>query len=103
MSLTENDVKNALISVLQSIQIDSGLECPVITGSTKPLEQLPEFDSKIWPVATGLLASKLGIQIPNDVNIFSKEKTCTPITVDETVALVMEISKKQVSAIVGSE
>jgi hypothetical protein len=95
MTPNAEEIKNALIQVLQSIQHDSGLECPAISGDTKPTEQLPEFDSKIWPVATGILADKLGINIPNDINIFAQEKTHISLTVDETVAIVMELASKQ--------
>ncbi len=84
-------VKAKLIEILQTIQTASGLECPTIVGTTKPLEDLPQFDSKIWPVATGMLAEKLGITIDNDVNIFSEGKTCNPLTIDSTVAMVVAL------------
>lgn len=88
-------VQNTLVEVLQSIQADSGLECPTITSKTKPLEALPQFDSKIWPVAIGMLAAKLGITIADDVNIFRKDKTCIALTVDETVAMVVALATEQ--------
>ena len=40
-------VQAKLVEVLQTIQAASGLECPNIKGSTKPIEDLPQFDSKI--------------------------------------------------------
>ena len=51
-----NAVRIALVEVLQNIQTASGLKCPAIDGSTKPIEELPKFDIKIWPVAIGMLA-----------------------------------------------
>lgn len=92
-------VQSTLVEVLQSIQADSGLECPPITGKTKPLEALPKFDSKIWPVAIGMLAAKLGISIADDVNIFCKDKTCIALTIDETVAMVVGLATEQAAAI----
>jgi hypothetical protein len=89
--MTPDFVKAKLIDVLQTIQAASGLECPSIVGTTKPLEELPQFDSKIWPVATGMLAVALGINIGNDVNIFSESKSCTPLTIDKTVAIVVAL------------
>ena len=57
-------LRGKLIAVLGQIQADSDLECPALTGATKP-ESLPKFDSKVWPVATTILATALGATIPN--------------------------------------
>ena len=92
-----NAVKAALVEVLQNIQTVSDLECPEITGTTKPIEELPKFDSKIWPVAIGILGVKLGITIANDVNIFRRAKTTIALTVDEAVAMVVALIEKQPS------
>lgn len=97
--MQQDFVRATLIEVLQSIQKDSGLDCPPITGATKPTEMLPNFDSKIWPVAVGMLASGLGITIGNDVNIFCRKKTCIALTIDETVAMVVELAQADVSAV----
>lgn len=85
-----------LIEVLQTIQATSELECPPIGGGTKPLEELPEFDSKIWPVAIGMLGIKLGISIPPDVNIFREDGTTIALTIDEIVTKVITITGAQV-------
>ncbi len=90
-------VKEKLIEVLGNIQTLSGLECPKITGATRPIEALPKFDSKMWPVATGMLAVALGIAIPNDVNIFRLKGTKTAVTVDEAVNLVCSIANAQMA------
>ncbi len=89
-------VQSKLIEVLQNIQAASALECPPITGATKPLEALPQFDSKIWPVAIGMLAAELGIVIANEINIFSREKGCVALTIEETVEMVVGIATAQV-------
>ena len=88
-------LKEKLIAVLGQIQVDSGLECPAMTGATKPVENLPEFDSKVWPVATTILATEIGATIPNDVNIFVDETTKLPRSIDETAAFVCELLKKE--------
>lgn len=85
-----NLVKTKLIAVLQTIQATSGLECPAIIGSTKPADDLAQFDSKIWPVAIGMLAAQLGITIADDVNIFRREQGCIALTIDESVAMVVK-------------
>lgn len=88
-------LKEKLIAVLGQIQADSGLECPPLTGATKPTENLPQFDSKVWPVATTILATEIGEVIPNDVNIFFNEVTKLPLTIDETAAFVCSFLKKK--------
>lgn len=88
-------MKEKLIAVVSQIQADSGLDCPQLTGATKPIENLPKFDSKVWPVATTILATELGTTIPNDVNIFVDETTKLPRSIDETAAFVCDLLKKQ--------
>ena len=88
-------LKEKLIAVLGQIQVDSGLECQAMTGATKPVENLPKFDSKVWPVATTILATEIGATIPNDVNIFVDETTKLPRSIDETAAFVCELLKKE--------
>lgn len=88
-------LKDKLIAVLGQIQTDSGLECPPLTGATKPVKNLPKFDSKVWPVATTILATETGATIPNDVNIFVDETTKLPRSIDETAAFVCDLLKKQ--------
>lgn len=88
-------VKNALIEVLHQIQSTVDDECPQITGSTKPVEDLPKFDSKMWPVAAAMVGKKLNITIANDTNLFCQPKTCIALTLDETVAIIIEIANAQ--------
>lgn len=88
-------IKKTLITVLGQIQTDSGLECPTLTGATKPVESLPQFDSKVWPVATTILATEIGATIPDDVNIFVDETTKLPRSIDEAAVFVCELLKKQ--------
>lgn len=99
MSTDAGLVRTRLIEVLQEIQNISGESCPVITGATKPVEELPNFDSKVWPIAIGMLSGKLGVVIANDVNIFSREKGCLALSVDETVAMVVKLSDQYFDAI----
>jgi len=86
-------VESKLVEVLQGIQAASGQECPLIVGQTKPLEDLPEFDSKVWPVAIGMVAAELNITIPDDVNIFRRENSSEAMTVSEIVARIIQISE----------
>lgn len=87
------DVKNALCLVLQNIQTASALACPALHGKVKPVEDLPEFDSKIWPVAIAMLADALKVEIEDDVNIFREERGRRALTLDEAVEMVMKVAK----------
>ncbi len=91
-------IQTALVEVLQNIQVTSELECPVLGGATKPIEELPKFDSKIWPVAIGMLGAKLGVNIANDVNIFRKDDSSTALTINEIVAKVSALIEAQTQA-----
>lgn len=91
--MVADDVKQKLYKVLQDIQSLSSLDCPNLTGKVKPIEDLPEFDSKIWPVATALLAQALGVVIADDVNIFREEHTRRALTLDETVTIFLKAAK----------
>ena len=91
-------IQTTLVEILQYIQVTSELECPPLLGATKPIEELPKFDSKIWPVAIGMLGAKLGITIPNDVNIFARDNTCDALTIDEIVAKVIALVEAQIVA-----
>jgi hypothetical protein len=86
-------LKEKLITVIGQIQSESGLQCPPLTGATRPIESLPKFDSKVWPVATTILSTEIGTRIPNEVNIFVDETTKAPRSIDETVAFVCELLK----------
>mgnify|MGYP000131309992 CR=1 FL=1 len=92
--MTSNDVRTTLCEVLQTIQAISGLECPPLEGALKPIEALPQFNSKIWPIAIGMLAAKLNIVIPDAINIFKTENTCSARTLDESVEAVMALITK---------
>ena len=87
-------LKEKLIALLGQIQADSGLECPPLTGATKPVNNIPKFDSKVWPVATTILSTEIGAPIPNDRNIFVAETTKLPRSIDEIAAFVCELMKK---------
>lgn len=89
--MNPEDVKVKLIEVLQEIQSDSGYEATPITGKTCPMTELKGFDSLLCIEATMMLADKLGVEIPNDRNIFLSKDGEQWLTIDESVAVVCEI------------
>lgn len=88
-----DDIKDQVIKVLRNIQIDSELECPEITSKTKPVDDLPQFDSKVWSIATCLISSRLNMFIPNDVNIFCDEKTNTIFSIEQIAEKILKLSE----------
>jgi hypothetical protein len=98
MTMTPSDVKQKLIEILKEIQLDSGLPCPPLNGLTKPTVDIPKFDSKVWPVATTILATELNASIPDDVNIFVDEVTKVPRTIDEIAGFVCRLVEKKKAA-----
>jgi hypothetical protein len=89
------DVKKQLVAVLGKVQAISGEPCPNLDGSVKPVESLPKFNSKVWPVAAGMLSAAIGEPIPPEANIFVDETTKQPLTIDQTVALVCVLIESQ--------
>jgi hypothetical protein len=90
--MTLDDARKALITVLKDIQARSGLPCPDLTGSTVPPKVLEKFDSTVWPVATTLVARKLGVTIPHDVHIFGN-KGAAPLSIDQSARLICDKAK----------
>jgi hypothetical protein len=88
-------VKAKLIAVLKEVQDTSGLECPTLTGALRPVESLPKFNSKVWAIATSLLADQIGATIPNEANIFISKLTKKPLSIDETAQLVCALVDAQ--------
>ena len=84
-----------LIDILEQIQTDSGLECPPLTGATIPVGTIPEFNSKVWPVATTILAIKINASIPNEVNIFVDEKTKLARSIENISIFVSDLVMRQ--------
>ena len=93
--MNPSEVKERLAAVLRNIQVNSGLECPRLTGETKPVGDIPEFNSIVWIVAITLLSIETNVLIPNDVNIFIDENTKQPRSIDETTDFVCELAAKQ--------
>ena len=52
-------LEERLTAILRYIRTDCGLglECPPPTGANKPIENLPKFYSKVWPIAPTILAT----------------------------------------------
>ena len=87
--MTLEDARKALIGVLSDIQARSGLACPKLGGADVPPKVLEKFDSTVWPVATTLVARRLGVKIPNDVHIFGGEKGAPLLNINQSAQLIL--------------
>lgn len=94
--MQREQVKKALLDIIQDIQAKSGEDCPLLEGQTRPLADVPNFDSKMGVLATAKLAKRLAVDIPDKANIFVDKKTNAKLTIDQTVALVCKFAKLDV-------
>jgi hypothetical protein len=92
--MNPENVKTALIEVLQEIQCDSGFGVTPMSGKTCPISDIEGFDSPLWLDAIGMLAEKLGVNIPFSNNIFLSEDGQRQLTIDESVAVVCKVFQK---------
>ncbi len=90
--MTHNEVKQALVKVLTTIQTNSGLQCPQLHGSLKPAEELEKFNSKVWPAAIGMLSVELSFEIDDDINIFASKDGTVTYTIDQVTDLVCQLA-----------
>ena len=91
--MTQEDVKQALMNIIQEIQAKLEHECPPLDGETSPLKDIPKFDSKLGVLATARLAQKLEVDIPHKENIFVDEKTKAKLSLDAIAVKVCAIAK----------
>ncbi|MCM5679358.1 hypothetical protein M8A51_07410 [Schlegelella sp. S2-27] len=83
-------VLEALLATLMEVQDLMGQTCPPLGGTTVPINELPMFDSKVWPVAYGMVGEKLKVAVAVDINVFRQEKTKIPNTIDQTVTAILK-------------
>lgn len=96
--MDQQAVRAHVIEVLGSIQEDSGQAPGSITGSTCPAKDLRGFDSKIWPVATTMLAQATGFAIPNRTNLFVSANGNQYRTVDQIAAEICRLASSAQAA-----
>lgn len=90
--MDQGTVETKLIEILERIRAASKKPSPAITADTRPIDDLPGFDSKIWPAAISMLAAALGITLPLDENIFVSADGTRRLTVRETAARVISLA-----------
>lgn len=89
--MTPTDIKKSLAEVITEIQSSSSLECPELSSSVVPANDIPSFDSKVWLVATTMLSEKIGTEIPDDENIFVDKNSNAALNISQVCELVLKI------------
>jgi hypothetical protein len=73
----------------------SGEDCLEIDGTTRLVESVPKFTSRIWPVAAGMLGTALGKSMSYEANIIVDEQSKQSLAINQTVGLVLRFSRPQ--------
>lgn len=94
--MAPEDVKDKLVEVLRTVQDLGGFaDGDGIDGDTVPLEDLDDFDTQVAPVAITVLAKALGVEIPNDENVFLSADGLKPLSVDAVCGRVADIVNRK--------
>ncbi len=86
--MTSDDIRQRLCAVLSAIQSDSGLAAPALSDSTRPLTDLPGFDSLAAVDAEVRLSEALGVDLEHIP--FKSDTTGNQLTIAEIVAHLVE-------------
>jgi len=89
--MDNDEIRNALITTLEEIQINSGRVLPEINDLTRPLEDLPGFDSINAVEASILLSEHLGCEVAPDIAIFARFGR--PLTIAEIINQLFDLIK----------
>lgn len=88
----------ALIATLSEVQQLMGQPCPPLSANCVPINDLPKFDSKVWPVAFGLVGLKLNVEVPVEINVFRQEQTRIPNNIEQTVTAILKAIQLKATA-----
>ena len=99
--MTRQEAEAALVSVIGEIQEMSGRESLEIGTKTKPIGDVPGFDSLNGLEATVGVAARLRMDIPNEANIFINKAGDTALSVEEIAGRIMEIAQSSEGATHG--
>lgn len=97
--MDEPTIRAALCEVITEIQTISGLDCPSLSGSTKPARDVKGFVSEVWPIAISMLQDKISVEIAEDENLFYDDKTRKALSIDECVQKVLPLIQKNNSTV----
>lgn len=67
--MDDSKIRGAVIDALRQIQEISGRECPALADDSKPISDLPGFDSQNGVELTCAIEASLDCRIPDDENL----------------------------------
>ena len=89
---TIEEIQKKLIEAICAIQKESGAEEPILTAKSRPMKEVKGFDSPLGVVVTGVVAIRLGVDIPLDTNVFVDDHKHI-LTIEESAALICKVMK----------
>ena len=92
--MIKSDIEKAIVGALAEIQAISGRELAEIEGTTRPIGDLPGFDSLNGVEATIEIGVRLGFEVPPDVNLFIEKNRHVAATVNDIVDRVCDLVAK---------
>lgn len=99
--MTREQAEATVIGAITEIQEMSGRECLGISAITKPIGDVPGFDSLNALEATVEVAARLTMDIPNEANIFITEDGDRALSVREIAGRLMEIAERSEGVVHG--
>ena len=91
--MNKKEIRAAVIGVVREIQEMSGRELTSVTPETRPVGDLPGFDSLNGIEGTIMLSERLGLTIPLKENVFVNQEGDRALTVDEMCERVAAIAR----------
>lgn len=83
--MSNTEIEHAIVGALMDIQTMSGRELVEIKSTTRPIGDLPGFDSLNGVEATIEIGVRLDFEVPPDVNLFVDESGNAASTVTDIV------------------
>lgn len=88
-----SEIRNTVVQAIGSIQSSSGRKLPKITGATRPLTDIPGFDSLNAVEVSCTLSSQLGREVPGE--LMFPQGGGKPPTIDQIVDRLTTVLEKE--------
>jgi len=95
--MKKTEIIKVIVDVLQEIQSISGRPSTEINANTRPISDLPQFDSLNGVEATVELSTRLGFDLPQ-VNAFINDEGNSALTVSEIADAICETATSKGTA-----
>src|SRR5712691_3762027 len=96
--MTPGELTTLIVEVLSGLQQESGRSDVEIVETTRPIGDLPRFDSLSGLEATVELADRLDCHIPEDTNLFINESGTRPLRVHQVAERLNRLLNSKITA-----